>query len=542
LTWTAATDDIGVTGYQIDRDGEEVATVGKVTSFSDTTVSPETTYNYTVRAVDAAGNASNATDPSSVTTPAADTTPPSVPTVSAVAVSFNRVDLSWTASTDDTGVARYAITRDGAALASVSGTTTSFRDTSVDPSTSYIYRVEAFDGVGNGSGQSEPASATTPQNALFLDGFESGDLSQWTTASGLTAQQQETYSGSWGARGTSTGSPAFAYKQLTQAQAELYEQFRLKLLSQGGTSSVILSRFRTATGTPLVRLYVTSTGKLGYRNDVSGVSTNSATTLTQGVWHTLQLHALVNGASGHVDVWLDGTKLTALGKTEDLGTTPIGRVQLGEDLTGRAFDAAFDDVAVDVPPSNLTSPTISGTPTDGQTVTADPGTWAGTAPIGYTYRWSRCDSSGGNCGLIAGQTGDSYVLRSADVGRRILVTVTATNVAASASADSAPTDIVSGIPPTNTSSPSISGTPAQGATLTADPGTWSGTTPITYSYQWDRCDQSGGNCVDIAGETASTYTPSADDVGSTIRVTVFATNIVSSASAASDATSVVAGT
>jgi chitodextrinase len=441
LTWSPSKDDIGVTGYQIDRDGEEVGTVGSVTSFSDTTALPETTYNYTVRAVDAAGNASEATDPATVTTPPNDTTPPSIPSISATAVSFNRVDLSWTASTDDTGIGRYEIVRDGDPLATVGGSTTKYRDSTVSASTAYSYTVEAFDAANNGSGPSDAAHATTPRNALFLDGFESGDLSQWTTVNGLGAQQQEAYSGSWGARGTSTGTAAFAYKQLTQGQGELYEQFRVKLLSQGGTSSVILSRLRTATGTPLVRLYVTPLGKLGYRNDVSGVSTNSATTLTQGTWHTIQLHAMVNGAAGHVDVWLDGTKLPALGKIEDLGTTPMGRVQLGEDLTGRTFDVAFDDVTLDVPPANSSPPTITGTPTQGETLTADPGTWSGTTPITYAYQWRRCDPSGGSCSDIPEATGNTYVLTGEDVDNTIRVAVTAANVVASSSAESDATAI-----------------------------------------------------------------------------------------------------
>ena len=50
---------------------------------------------------------------------------------------------------------------------------------------------------------------------VFSDGFESGNLSQWTASSGMTVQQQVTYAGSWAARATSTGSPAYAYKNLT---------------------------------------------------------------------------------------------------------------------------------------------------------------------------------------------------------------------------------------------------------------------------------------------------------------------------------------
>jgi hypothetical protein len=84
-------------------------------------------------------------------------------------------------------------------------------------------------------------------------------------------------------------------------------------------------------------------------------------------------------------------------------------------------------------------------------------------------------------------------------------------------------------PPTassNTSVPTVSGTPQQGQTLTATTGSWSGSTPITYSYQWQRCTSSGSSCTTITGATGASYVPLAGDVGSTIRVRVTATNSV----------------
>src|SRR5690606_16827264 len=69
LAWTASTDNVGVTGYDIYRNGGLLTTIGAQTSYSDTTVSPATTYSYEVKARDAAGNVSPASDPASVTTP-----------------------------------------------------------------------------------------------------------------------------------------------------------------------------------------------------------------------------------------------------------------------------------------------------------------------------------------------------------------------------------------------------------------------------------------------------------------------------------------
>jgi hypothetical protein len=93
--------------------------------------------------------------------------------------------------------------------------------------------------------------------------------------------------------------------------------------------------------------------------------------------------------------------------------------------------------------------------------------------------------------------------------------------------------------PTNTSPPTIAGTAQEGQGLTAGPGTWSGTQPINYAYQWQRCDSTGANCNPIAGATSTTYTLTSTDVGNTIEVTVTASNTAGSGTASSAPTAVV---
>jgi hypothetical protein len=95
------------------------------------------------------------------------------------------------------------------------------------------------------------------------------------------------------------------------------------------------------------------------------------------------------------------------------------------------------------------------------------------------------------------------------------------------------------VAPASVAPPAISGVPAQGSTLTASDGSWSGTTPLAYAYQWQRCDAAGAACSAVAGATGKTYVPTASDVGATLRVVVTATNSAGSDQATSAPTAAV---
>ena len=187
---------------------------------------------------------------------------------------------------------------------------------------------------------------------------------------------------------------------------------------------------------------------------------------------------------------------------------------------------------------NTSAPTITGTPADGETLTVDPGTWDGTTPIDYEYQWQRCDEDGENCVDIDGATDDEYTLTGEDIGSTITVVVTAVNDGGDADETAAASAPVVASAPEDTVAPAITGDVAVGEELTADTGTWTGTDPVTFTYQWQRCDEDGENCVDIGGATDETYTPNEDDRGHTFVVIVTATNDAGSDTATSAPTAV----
>jgi fibronectin type 3 domain-containing protein len=172
LSWTGATDNVGVTGYQLYRaEGTQPPvklTEQAGTTYSDTTASPSTDYTYSVYALDAAGNRSTTgtTAPAS-TTGAPDGTAPSQPgDLSASVPSSSVVNLSWTASTDNVGVAGYKVYRDGTLISPpiVPGDPnppTAYNDETAQPSTTYTYEVSAVDAAGNESTKASK-SVTTP--------------------------------------------------------------------------------------------------------------------------------------------------------------------------------------------------------------------------------------------------------------------------------------------------------------------------------------------------------------------------------------------
>ena len=238
LSWTASTDNVGVTGYKIYRNGTYIATSAG-TSYSNTGLTASTSYTYRVSAIDAAGNESSQSSSATATTlAAADTTAPSIPSgLSASATSSSQINLSWTASTDNVGVTGYKIYRSGTYIATSTGT--SYSNTGLTASTSYTYRVSAIDAAGNESSQSSSVSATTQAattggTVLFKETFDNNSFSSrgWydnTTHGTVVSGGQSGNSLQWAwAQGATRPTNGAAMRKKITPTDSLYVSFYVK--------------------------------------------------------------------------------------------------------------------------------------------------------------------------------------------------------------------------------------------------------------------------------------------------------------------------
>ena len=198
LSWTASTDNVGVTSYLVERcTGTGCSTYTQIaapttTTFSDSSLAAGTAYGYRVRAIDAAGNLSSYSNTVTATTLAGDTQSPTTPTnLVATSISGSQINLTWTGSTDNVGVTGYLIERcTGTNCTSFDRQTTipgtTYNDTGLTPNTSYTYQVKATDAAGNFSSYSNQSTATTSGTVSGLVAAYTFDEGSGTTVTDFT--------------------------------------------------------------------------------------------------------------------------------------------------------------------------------------------------------------------------------------------------------------------------------------------------------------------------------------------------------------------
>lgn len=188
-----------------------------------------------------------------------------------------------------------------------------------------------------------PAAASAAP--VFTDGFESGNFSAWTAANGpITVQTGVKFAGTHAARATMSGTAANVYKTLASTYTDLYFDARFNVLSSSTTTTIL--RFRQGGGTAIASVNVNAVGFLVRKNHVDATQDKtSGTAASKDAWHELQMHATINGASSLFEVWLDGSLVGDISGTVNLGSNPIGRVQLGGSKS--TSDTVWDEIIVD---------------------------------------------------------------------------------------------------------------------------------------------------------------------------------------------------
>ena len=527
LTWTASTDNVGVSGYRVERcqgagctDFAQVGTPSG-TAFTDTGLAASTTYRYQVRAVDAAGNLSTYSAIATATTPAGgDTTAPSAPTgLTATAISASRIDLGWTASTDNVGVTGYRVERcQGAACTDFAqvGTpsATTFSDIGVAASTTYRYRVRAVDAAGNLSAYSAIATATTPAPA---------DTTPPSAPTGLTATaiSATRIDLGWTASTDNVGVTGYRVERCAGAACTNFAQVGTPTatsFSNTGLAASTTYRYRVRA--------VDAAGNLGAYSAIASATTPAApdttapstpTGLTATAISTTQIDLSWTASTDNVGVTgyrverCQGASCTTWAQVGTPTATTFSNTGLAANTTYRfrvrAVDAAGNlgaysaivaratlapDTTAPTAPTSLTATPIS-------TTRIDLGWTASTDAVGVTgYRVERCQGAG--CTDFA-QVGTPTATSYSDTGLTPSTTyrfrVRATDAAGNLSAYSAIATATTQAVPDTTA-------PSAPTGLTATPGVaqvslaWTASTDnvAVTGYRVERCQ--GASCTDFA--------------------------------------------
>jgi hypothetical protein len=192
-------------------------------------------------------------------------------------------------------------------------------------------------------------------------------------------------------------------------------------------------------------------------------------------------------------------------------------------LAGPA-EGAFAPAPVSKGPPLIQGPSP---PQDGLTLTTKPGQWDGPPGMTVSRQWLRCNSAGSVCTAISGATGTAYTLGAADVGGRVTVQEVArcqltSPICQPQTSYSAPSGPI--LPdPSNQAAPQISGVAQVGQVLSASVGFWRSPAPLSFGYQWIRCN-AAGICSNLPGAVGADYRLVAADKGATLRVVVTAHN------------------
>jgi hypothetical protein len=269
-----------------------------------------------------------------------DTIPPSVPgNVSATAVNLNRIDLTWSASTDNLALGGYTIRRDGVVIATVNASTLTYTDLTVQPATTYNYTVDAFDTSNNFSAQSAPATATTPSTGTFT-----------------FLAEADAY--------VDNATPASNFGTLTtfRADASPIQRSYLRFTLQGLSGAVVDAKLRIfAETSSSIGYQIATVGDNGWsetginfnNGPALGTTLGAVTSYSAGSWTEVNVTPYVTG-NGTVSFGLFTTSNTGLRYTSREGTSSQAPRLVVSVSTGPTPTPTNTPTATSVPPLTAT--------------------------------------------------------------------------------------------------------------------------------------------------------------------------------------------
>jgi YVTN family beta-propeller protein len=365
LSWEASSDNVGVTGYQIERcQGAGCSTFAPLTAISGTTFSNTglangTSYSYRVRATDAAGNLSSYSGVATAATP--DTSAPTAPTsLAASATSSSQISLSWGAATDNVGVTGYRLERcQGAGCGTFSQVATpagtAYTDSGVSPNTSYSYRVRGADAAGNLGAYSNTVSATTPAippvtGLMAAYAFNEGTGTTLTDSSG-NANTGAITGATWTASGKNGGALQFdgtndrvsiaGSSSLAVSTAMTLEAWVYPTLAQSGWRTIMQKE---------TDAYVLNASNGGGAGQPSGGGTlgggfdyvASGTALALNTWS----HVALTYDGAMLRLYVNGVQVATAARTGAIQTTTSPLWLGGNNPYGEHFAGRIDDTRV----------------------------------------------------------------------------------------------------------------------------------------------------------------------------------------------------
>ena len=167
-------------------------------------------------------------------------------------------------------------------------------------------------------------------------------MSKWDSVKLLQAQTAEVFAGNFAARANVMNAAADARERLSQTLAQLVYRARFKILAQS-ENPFYLMKLRATAEDSIAGLALTRNRFLEFRNFNLDTKSTSAVQVGPG-WHSIELRMTV-GTSGSVQVFLDGTQVP-IPATHNLGTTPVGKLQLGDNNNDRTYQVVYDNVSI----------------------------------------------------------------------------------------------------------------------------------------------------------------------------------------------------